>query len=115
MLNFIFLIISVLSIVLAAFTGQMEAITQAVIKSAKDAVELALGLVGVMAVFLGLMKIAEEGGLLQILARLLRPLLRRLFPTVPSDHPAIGAMILNIARMVQSENWCGRATGGKLR
>lgn len=97
MLNLIFLTISILSIVLAAFTGQMEAITQAVIKSAKDAVELALGLVGVMAFFLGLMKVAEEGGLLRILARLLRPLLRRLFPAVPSDHPAVGAMIMNIA------------------
>jgi spore maturation protein SpmA len=97
MLNIIFLTISILSIVLATFTGQMEAITQAVINSAKDAVELALGLVGVMAFFLGLMKVAEEGGLLRILAKLLRPLLRRLFPAVPSDHPAIGAMIMNIA------------------
>jgi spore maturation protein SpmA len=97
MLNQIFLIVGVFSIVLAAYTGQMEAVTQAVIQSAKDAVELALGLVGVMAFFLGMMKVAEEGGLLQVLSRGLRPLLRRLFPSVPSDHPAIGAMIMNIA------------------
>jgi len=56
-----------------------------------------LGLIGVMALFLGLMKVAEEGGLLTILARLIRPLMVRLFPDVPPDHPAMGAMILNMS------------------
>jgi spore maturation protein SpmA len=65
--------------------------------SAKGAVTLALGLVGVMAFFLGLMKVAEAGGLLLIIARLLRPLLVRLFPDVPADHPAMGAMIMNLS------------------
>lgn len=60
-------------------------------------VELAIGLVGVMALFLGLMKVAEAGGLLTILARLIRPLMVKLFPDVPADHPAMGAMILNLA------------------
>ncbi|MCW8889668.1 MAG: spore maturation protein, partial [Sedimenticola sp.] len=75
----------------------MDALSSAMIDSATGAVELALGLVGVMALFLGLMKIAEQGGLLKILAKLIRPLMVRLFPDVPADHPAMGAMILNMS------------------
>lgn len=75
----------------------MKSLTDAMVDSAAGSVELALGLVGVMALFLGLMKVAEEGGLLTILARLIRPLMVRLFPEVPPDHPAMGAMILNLS------------------
>jgi spore maturation protein SpmA len=67
------------------------------IDSATSSVTLALGLIGVMALFLGLMKIAEAGGLLTIIARLVRPLMIRLFPDVPADHPAMGAMIMNMS------------------
>jgi spore maturation protein SpmA len=75
----------------------MEILSKAMIKSAGGAVELAIGLVGVMALFLGLMKVAEAGGLLTILARLIRPLMVKLFPDVPAEHPAMGAMILNLS------------------
>ncbi|MCP5447361.1 MAG: spore maturation protein [Chromatiaceae bacterium] len=75
----------------------MDALSAAMVDSAGGAVELAIGLVGVMALFLGLMKIAEEGGLLTILARVIRPLMVRLFPDVPAEHPAMGAMILNLS------------------
>lgn len=75
----------------------MELLSKAMVDSAGGAVELAIGLVGVMALFLGLMKVAEAGGMLNIIARLIRPLMVRLFPDVPSDHPAMGAMILNLA------------------
>jgi len=75
----------------------MEILSTAMIKSAGGAVELAIGLVGVMALFLGLMKVAEAGGMLTILARLIRPLMVRLFPDVPAEHPAMGAMILNLS------------------
>ncbi len=78
-------------------TSPMAKLSQAMVESAGGAVELAIGLVGVMALFLGLMKIAETGGLLQILSRLIRPLMVRLFPEVPPDHPAMGAMILNLS------------------
>lgn len=66
-------------------------------ESASGSVELALGLVGVMTLFLGLMKVAEAGGMLTILARLIRPLMVRLFPNVPPEHPAMGSMILNMS------------------
>lgn len=78
-------------------SAPMEALSSAMIESAAGAVDLAIGLVGVMTLFLGLMKVAEAGGMLNILARLIRPLMVRLFPDVPADHPAMGAMILNLS------------------
>lgn len=81
----------------AGLPSPMEALSSGMIASAGGAVELALGLVGVMTLFLGLMKVAEAGGLLTVIARLIRPLMTRLFPEVPPDHPAMGAMILNLS------------------
>jgi spore maturation protein SpmA len=75
----------------------MDALASGMIDAAKSSVTLAIGLVGVMALFLGLMKVAEAGGLLVIIARTLRPLMVRLFPEVPADHPAMGAIILNMS------------------
>jgi spore maturation protein SpmA len=84
----------------AGQSAPMDALTAAILQAAAGAVELAIGLVGVMTLFLGLMKVAEAGGMLQILARLIRPLMVRLFPEVPADHPAMGAMILNMSANV---------------
>jgi len=81
----------------------MEALSAAMVESASGAAALAIGRVRVMALFLGLMKVAEEGGMLQILSRPIRPLRVRLFPDVPPDHPAMGAMILNLADF--SDRW----------
>jgi len=75
----------------------MEVLSSGMLDSANGAVELAIGLVGAMTLFLGLMKVAEAGGLLVIIARVIRPLMTRLFPEVPADHPAMGAMILNLS------------------
>jgi spore maturation protein SpmA len=77
--------------------SSMELLSQAMVESAAGSVDLAIGLIGVMTLFLGLMKVAEAGGMLTILARLIRPLMVRLFPEVPPDHPAMGAMILNMS------------------
>lgn len=96
-MNVIWLGLVVASVVAAAFSGTMAEVTAASIDSAKSAVSLALGLVGVMAFWLGLMRIVQEGGLLHTLARALRPLMARLFPEVPADHPAMSAMIMNMA------------------
>lgn len=78
----------------------MAAMGKAMIDAAGGSVTLAIGLVGVMALFLGLMKVAERGGLLVVVARTLRPLMVRLFPDVPGEHPAMGAMIMNISANV---------------
>ncbi len=101
-MNAVFLAIVMVSFVIAAIGelsggGTMDALGLAMIEAAKGSVTLAIGLVGVMALFLGLMKVAEAGGLLVIIARLLRPALIRLFPEVPPDHPAMGAMVLNMS------------------
>jgi len=99
-LNGIWLALILSSILCAAFTGRMDALQQKALESAGDAVKLVIGLVGVMAFFLGLMRVARDGGLLLAVARALEPLMRRLFPDVPRDHPAMGAMIMNLASNV---------------
>lgn len=96
-INIIWLALVVLATVTASYTGRMDALTKASFESAKDAVILAIGLIGPMALWLGIMKVAEVGGLMQIIARRVRPLMVRLFPDVPHDHPAMSAMIMNMA------------------
>lgn len=75
----------------------MSLLTQALIDASTQSVSMAIGLIGTMCFFLGLMKIAESGGLLEVIAKVLRPLLLRLFPSVPSNHPAMGAMVMNLS------------------
>ena len=69
---------------------------EGVLKMADTAVQIALGLIGVMTLWLGIMKIAEAGGLVTLLARAVRPIMVRLFPDVPAEHPAMGAMVMNL-------------------
>jgi spore maturation protein SpmA len=96
-INIIWLTMVVIATVVASYTGKMDALTQASFSSAKDAVTLAIGLIGPMALWLGIMKVAEAGGLMRIIAHRVRPLMVRLFPDVPPDHPAMSAMIMNMA------------------
>ncbi len=96
-INIIWLSLVVLATVTAAYTNRMDALTKASFESAKDAVVLAIGLIGPMALWLGIMKVAEAGGLMRIVARWVRPLMVWLFPDVPHDHPAMSAMIMNMA------------------
>ncbi len=96
-INIIWLGMILVATVTAAYTGTMDQVTKASFDSAKAAVVLAISLIGPMALWLGLMKVAEDGGLLKIIARGLRPVMTRLFPDVPSDHPAMSAMIMNMA------------------
>lgn len=78
----------------------MQALSNQMLAAASDAVTLSIGLVGVMTLFLGLTKVAEAGGLLTIIAKTIRPVMVRLFPGVPGDHPAMGAMVLNLSANV---------------
>lgn len=97
MLNAIWLILVLGSIIISFFTGQTSAMVASIAQSAQQAVTIALGLIGMMALWLGIMRIAEDAGLTKMIARGLQPVLTRLFPEVPLDHPAMGAMTLNIA------------------
>lgn len=97
MLNYPWLGLLLTAVLVGGFTGRLPQATDAGIKAAETAVTLSLGLVGVMTLWLGLMRLAERSGLVSVLARALKPVLRRLFPDVPPDHPAMGSMVLNIA------------------
>jgi spore maturation protein A len=81
---------------------KLNAIAAAALDFAKTAAEIALSLVGVLSLFLGLLKIAEEAGLIYGLVKLVRPILRPLFPELPPDHPALGLIALNL-----TANWLG--------
>ena len=79
---------------------KIRAISQAAFDMAEFAVKLAIGLAGLMALWLGLMHIAEKSGLIFIFVKLIRPLLKWLFPDIPKDHPALGSISLNLAANV---------------
>ncbi len=97
MLNYIWFALMAAALVVAAFKGTAAEVTDGAINSAKTAVEISIGLVGIMALWLGIMKIAEKAGLIALLARAIAPITRLIFPDVPKDHPAMGAMIMNIS------------------
>lgn len=97
MLNYIWFGMIFISVMVGSITGNINAVTDAAISMAKTAVEIAISLIGIMALWLGTMKIAEDSGLISIIARALRPIMVRLFPDVPKDHPAIGSIVLNMA------------------
>ena len=97
MLNFIWLGMMFLSVITGALQGRLDHVVKAVTDSATLGFELALGLAAIMSLWLGIMGVASESGLVNLIARALQPLMRRLFPEVPVDHPAMGAMVLNIS------------------
>jgi spore maturation protein SpmA len=99
-LNAIWLGLVVASVLFGAISGRMAEVSAAVFDSAESAVMIVLGLVGGMIFFLGIVRVAFEGGLRDAIAKGLAPLLRRLFPEVPADHPAMGAMVMNMASNV---------------
>jgi spore maturation protein SpmA len=98
MLNLIWLALVLTAVLVGGFTGRLEAMTEGAFTTAKDAVmNIALPLVGLMAVWLGMMRLAERAGFVQQIARALRPVMRRLFPDVPVEHPAMGAIVMNMS------------------
>jgi spore maturation protein A len=96
MVNLIWVALTVIGIVFAMFNGTMDEVNEAVFKGGKEAVTIAIGLISVLVFWLGLMKIAEKAGLLEKLGNLFKPILSKLFPEVPPDHPAMGYMISNM-------------------
>jgi spore maturation protein A len=97
MLNYIWFGLMALALVVAAFKGTAEQVTTGAVESAATAVQIALGLVGVMTLWLGMMRVAEAAGLVTLLGRALGPVLRWLFPEVPAGHPAAGAIVMAVA------------------
>jgi len=97
MLNIIWLGLIVASVIISLFEGTTSQVVASVTQSASLAFTIAIGLTGIMTLWLGIMKIAEDGGLVQLLSKLLKPMILWLFPEVPAEHPAMGAIILYMA------------------
>ncbi|MDP4105750.1 MAG: nucleoside recognition domain-containing protein [Bacillota bacterium] len=96
MVNYIWVIMTLIGIVFGIANGTLEEINKAVFVGAREAVTLCIGLISVLVFWLGMMRIAEESGLLERLAKLFRPIVKRLFPEVPPDHPAMGYILSNM-------------------
>ena len=94
MMNYIWVAFVVIAVIAGAVTGNMEAVQNNLFDFAGTAVEICLGLIGIMAFFCGLMKLMEEAGLCEKLGRAIAPVMKLLFPEVPADHPANSAMAL---------------------
>jgi spore maturation protein A len=104
MMNYIWFGLMAVALVVAAVNGTAEAVTKGAVESATSAVQIAIGLVGIMTLWLGIMRVAEAAGLVSLVGRALSPLLRWLFPDVPPGHPAAGAIVLAVAANVLGLN-----------
>ena len=104
MMNYIWFGLMAVALVVAAVNGSAEAVTKGAVESATSAVQIAIGLVGIMTLWLGMMRVAEAAGLVSLVGRALSPLLRWLFPDVPPGHPAAGAIVLAVAANVLGLN-----------
>ncbi|BCJ85787.1 nucleoside recognition domain-containing protein [Effusibacillus dendaii] len=97
MINVIWISLLLIGIAVGAATGNMEGITRGILRGAENGVSVSLGLISILVFWLGIMKIAEDAGLVQMLSKLLRPLARFLYPSVPPDHPAMGSILANMS------------------
>lgn len=94
MINYIWFFMILAGVITAASKGQINLVTEGVLKGSEQAVLVALGLVGIISFWSGVMKIAQDSGLMDMIARAMGPIARKLFPEVPSRHPAMGALLV---------------------
>lgn len=97
MMNYLFAAFMIIGVVAGGITGTMDAVLQNIFDFAQAGVDIALGLIGIMTFFCGLMKVMEDSGLCEKIGKAIAPLMRLLFPEVPADHPANSAMALYFA------------------
>lgn len=96
-MGYIWVFLIVISIIIGAINGKLPEITQAIVDNAKLAVEISISLIGVMAFWLGLVKLAEKSGLITLVAKIVQPITNFLFPEIPKNHPALGNITMNIS------------------
>lgn len=113
MLNYIWIFMIMIGIIYGSFTGQMAEISNGVIDSSKEAVQLCITMLGVVALWTGMMEIARDAGLVDALTGKLRPLLRFLFPRIPKDHPAMSYISLNFIANILGLGWAATPAGLK--
>ncbi len=97
MVNFVWLGMIVFGIFVAAVNGNIEVVTKAALDGADNAVKISISLIAIITFWLGIMKLTEEAGLVRALAWIMRPVMNFIFPGVPKNHPAMGAMIMNLS------------------
>ena len=113
MLNYIWAIMILLGILYGACTGRMEAVTNAALDSAGEAISLCITMAGVVALWMGLMEIAQEAGLITKMTNGIRPFLKFMFPRIPRDHPALGYIATNIIANIMGLGWACTPAGLK--
>lgn len=96
MVNIIWVTMTIIGLIFAMINGTMEQVNEAIFNGAKEAVSICIGLISVLVFWLGLMQIAQNAGLLEKLSNLFRPIVKRLFPEIPDDHPAMGYILSNM-------------------
>ena len=111
MLNFLWAGMIVLGIVWGMITGQTAAVNDALIEGGKAAVELCIGMAGVVGAWCGLMEIAKRSGIEAALSKALHPIVRFLFPKIPDGHPAMNAICLNLTANILGLGWAATPAG----
>lgn len=97
MVNYVWLAMMICGILAAAFNGQIEIVTKAALEGAQTGVSVAIDLIAIITFWLGIMKLAEKAGLVRALSRLVQPVTHFLFPSIPREHPAMGAIVMNLS------------------
>ena len=111
MLNYLWGAMIFIGIVVAAFNGNMAEVTNGAIDSAKEAVNLAITMLGIMSMWTGIMKTGERAGLIKSMSRKMQPFLRWLFPTVPKDHKAMEYISTNVIANILGLGWAATPAG----
>ncbi len=111
MLNYIWAILILVGIIVAAITGTMESVSTGILDSSKEAIQLCIVMLGVVGMWTGVMKIAEATGLVRQLTRLLMPIFRLLFPRIADDEKAMGYIAANMVANLLGLGWAATPTG----
>ena len=111
MLNYMWAFMILVGVIYAAFTGNMSAVTNAALDSAGEAISLCITMAGVMAMWMGLMEIAQEAGMIDKMTKGISPFLNFMFPRVPKNHPARGYIATNIIANVLGLGWACTPAG----
>lgn len=113
MLNYLWAFMIIIGIVVGALTGNIEAVSTAIINSAKEAVILCISMLGIMSLWMGIMQVAKAAGIIKSLTKLLRPVIRLLFPDIPKDHIVNEYISSNIISNVLGLGWAATPVGLK--
>ena len=113
MLNFLWAGMMGVGIIYAAFSGRLDAVTNAVLDSSKEAVSLCLSMLGILSFWMGLMQIAEKAGVIQSLSKLIAPVIQFLFPRIPKEHESREYICMNFVANMLGLGWAATPSGLK--